>query len=530
MTVAQINLIPLMPPAPQGVGNTAAACNAGQPAANGSGWLAVAQAGSGGPLQCAVDPRLAAMPLAAAQASKLGPLFSAGEAARGTAAAFTAEATSKAPVLGFAASMIDQLLKQTSDPSAGATDMPEGITAAMVATDVLADDSGQHPAEPAPFDISTAAPHPGAVLSASQSATPEPAPAPSAEGTLTPPVGGQIPTVAGVQTTDAIAPLEGGPRGEPQVSPPVQTSAQSVQAAADMSMVTASDASVVSGDRPESPAQPAFVGITPGPVADEPLLTPTSAQRDPARPGRQDAPTENLSKLARIAPRVDEGATTPKGEFNVRISAVRATLNESSPSNSSAGDAADQSAVPAGAAEPGAVGPAPAASVPELQAARPSVEAEENASLADQVAQSLRGTLERGGREITLRLNPPELGRVRMSLQAEGREVRGLLEADNVRTLGQLQREAPLLMSRLAEAGIQVRRMDFVLADAGQRAPSGGSEHFLPDSQGGQGQTEGDRNDSDFTQAQPAVEFELEMETRAEHQAIVTNEMINVWI
>ncbi len=464
MTVAQINLIPFMPAATQGVGKAAPTWKEGQPVANGTGWAEVAQPRSAGPLQVAANPQSREKRSGDAGASaELLALLSAGGTADGITATTTGEGGGKPPALGFAASMIDQLLKQTSDPSASSTDAPEGITAAMAATDAFTDDSGQHPAELAPSDIPSAAQRPAAVLPAIQSATPEAVPfsissvatrptavlsgtqngtpeaapfnissaampAPSAAGTLTPPVGGQA-LPAGVQTTDPVAPAEGGPKGEPQVSSPVQTPAQSVQP-------SASDASVVSGDRPVILAQSALVGVTPGLPAEEPALRPTWAQRGQARPGRLDAPSENMSKVGDIAARVAGSATTPGGDFNVRVSAVRATLNESSPSNNSPGDAADQPAVQVGIAQPPPVGPAPAASVSELQAARQPVEAEENASLADQVAQSLRGTLERGGRSITLRLNPPELGKVRMSLQAEGRELRGGLEADNVRTLG----------------------------------------------------------------------------------------------
>ena len=57
-------------------------------------------------------------------------------------------------------------------------------------------------------------------------------------------------------------------------------------------------------------------------------------------------------------------------------------------------------------------------------------------------------------------------------LRAEGSEVRGVLEADNPRTLTQLQREAPIIMSRLADAGVQMKRMDLSLGDSGTGDPA----------------------------------------------------------
>ncbi|MFP3937110.1 MAG: flagellar hook-length control protein FliK, partial [Phycisphaerae bacterium] len=87
--------------------------------------------------------------------------------------------------------------------------------------------------------------------------------------------------------------------------------------------------------------------------------------------------------------------------------------------------------------------------------------------IAETVAENVNAGQIRSGRQLTVRLNPPELGSVRITFEANGEQLRGVLEVSNPRTLGELQREMPALMSRLSESGVQLRRMDLDLADNG---------------------------------------------------------------
>ena len=86
-----------------------------------------------------------------------------------------------------------------------------------------------------------------------------------------------------------------------------------------------------------------------------------------------------------------------------------------------------------------------------------------------QITEAFRSSASRNGQEIVVRLNPPELGRVRVTLRLEGGEVRGVLEVENPKTLSQLQREAPNIMARLTDAGIEMKRMDLSLSENGSR-------------------------------------------------------------
>jgi len=89
---------------------------------------------------------------------------------------------------------------------------------------------------------------------------------------------------------------------------------------------------------------------------------------------------------------------------------------------------------------------------------------------ADQVAETIRATAGRNGRQVTVHLNPPELGRVRIVLESEGESVRGTVRVDVPETLTKLQQEAAPLMQRLQAEGIDLKRLDVML---NQEQPGG---------------------------------------------------------
>ncbi|MFO8013001.1 MAG: flagellar hook-length control protein FliK, partial [Phycisphaerae bacterium] len=113
---------------------------------------------------------------------------------------------------------------------------------------------------------------------------------------------------------------------------------------------------------------------------------------------------------------------------------------------------------------------------------------------AQQVAESIRATGGRSGRQLTVHLNPPELGRVRIVLESEGDAVRGTVRVDVPETLAKLQQEAAPLMQRLQAEGIDLRRLDVMLnqdqggGQAGQDAAFGQGQNdpdaWTPDASG----------------------------------------------
>jgi len=171
---------------------------------------------------------------------------------------------------------------------------------------------------------------------------------------------------------------------------------------------------------------------------------------------------------------------------------------------------------------------APAGTTATEAVARSALEA---GSPVKQITEAFRSSAVRNGQEIVVRLNPPELGRVRVTLRLEGGEVRGVLDVENPRTLTQLQREAPNIMGRLTDAGIEMKRMDLSLSENGprdsMRDPAWFSQQYGENGPGhggwdapGQGRTT-----DEALSGVPGAEGELQPALMA-----IGDDSINIWI
>ncbi len=162
------------------------------------------------------------------------------------------------------------------------------------------------------------------------------------------------------------------------------------------------------------------------------------------------------------------------------------------------------------------------------QAAAASTANSPDSAVSNQIAQALRASVVRAGQHVVVRMHPPELGRVRVTFEAEGRELRAVLQADSIRTLSVLQREAPALFNRLADSGIQLKRMDFVLNE--QSNEQTGSEGSLQAHNGNGSQRQG-ANQQVGTEPNDTLTDEQEPPEGAETQPVeISDESINVWI
>ena len=83
--------------------------------------------------------------------------------------------------------------------------------------------------------------------------------------------------------------------------------------------------------------------------------------------------------------------------------------------------------------------------------------------MADQIAEQVRQGSPQVGQRVVVRLDPPELGRVRLTLRGGRGGIRGVIEVDNIRALTQIQNATPPMLERLAEGGIPLRRLEVVL-------------------------------------------------------------------
>jgi flagellar hook-length control protein FliK len=83
----------------------------------------------------------------------------------------------------------------------------------------------------------------------------------------------------------------------------------------------------------------------------------------------------------------------------------------------------------------------------------------------EQVQESVYSSLQQGKNEITVRLNPPDLGKVFIKFQQEAGELTGLLEVSKQQTRIEIQQALPEIIRNLQEAGVNVKRLEVELAD-----------------------------------------------------------------
>jgi flagellar hook-length control protein FliK len=86
-------------------------------------------------------------------------------------------------------------------------------------------------------------------------------------------------------------------------------------------------------------------------------------------------------------------------------------------------------------------------------------------SLGEQVSEQIRTSIRQGDQQITIRLNPPELGKVLIRFQEQNDQITGLLEVSRVQTRYEIEQALPQIIRTLHDAGVQVRRLEVVLAD-----------------------------------------------------------------
>ena len=94
-----------------------------------------------------------------------------------------------------------------------------------------------------------------------------------------------------------------------------------------------------------------------------------------------------------------------------------------------------------------------------------------SAQLADAFGLPVRASAQ----QISIRLDPPELGTVRLKLRSIGGQVSGVLRVDNPSTLEEIRRALPGMIERLADSGVQVRSLE-VVSGGGDGLSQGGRQ------------------------------------------------------
>jgi flagellar hook-length control protein FliK len=86
-------------------------------------------------------------------------------------------------------------------------------------------------------------------------------------------------------------------------------------------------------------------------------------------------------------------------------------------------------------------------------------------SISEQILGSVRSSLHQADRQIVIRLNPPELGKVFIRFQEQEDQITGLLEVSKIQTRYEIEQVLPQIIRTLQNSGIQIKRFDVVLTD-----------------------------------------------------------------
>ncbi|MCE5279021.1 MAG: flagellar hook-length control protein FliK [Planctomycetaceae bacterium] len=129
---------------------------------------------------------------------------------------------------------------------------------------------------------------------------------------------------------------------------------------------------------------------------------------------------------------------------------------------------------------------------------------------------------------VTVALDPPELGAIRLSLHARGSEIRAVVEVNNPATLEHLRQETPSLIDRLASTGLNVRQIELRMStDSDSGSPSwqftGGHNAWQQSASQQGGWT-------DAESASGAVEPAQELDAAAAPVAHAGDGSVNLWI
>ena len=92
----------------------------------------------------------------------------------------------------------------------------------------------------------------------------------------------------------------------------------------------------------------------------------------------------------------------------------------------------------------------------------------DSASITDQILESIHNSLRQGDQQISIRLNPPELGKVLIEFKQQEHEITGLLEVSKIQTKYEVEQALPQIIQNLADCGIEIKRLEVMLSDGEQ--------------------------------------------------------------
>lgn len=155
----------------------------------------------------------------------------------------------------------------------------------------------------------------------------------------------------------------------------------------------------------------------------------------------------------------------------------------------------------------------------------------DSASITDQILESIHSSLRQGDQQISIRLNPPELGKVLIEFKQQEHEITGLLEVSKIQTKYEVEQALPQIIQNLADCGIQIKRLEVMLSDGEQQEQQALKDQSLQD---GWAQQQDPANQSAEANNTPANERLTNDNSYAGlnelQEMFVTNHSINILI
>ncbi len=94
--------------------------------------------------------------------------------------------------------------------------------------------------------------------------------------------------------------------------------------------------------------------------------------------------------------------------------------------------------------------------------------------ISKQILESVQSSLSQpaGNQQITIRLNPPELGKVLIKFEEQDGQITGLLEVSKTQTRYEVEQALPEIIRSIQDSGVQIRRLEVVLTNQSEQNAS----------------------------------------------------------
>lgn len=152
-------------------------------------------------------------------------------------------------------------------------------------------------------------------------------------------------------------------------------------------------------------------------------------------------------------------------------------------------------------------------------------------SITEQIQGSIHSSLRQGNQQISIRLNPPELGKVVIEFKQQEQEITGLLEVSKIQTKYEVEQALPQIIQNLADCGIEIKRLEVMLSDGEQSEQQALKDQSLQD---GWAQQQNPANSGEETNNIPANQRLTNENSYAGlnelQEVFVTNNSINILI